>query len=86
MTESPFITSYHLLSPLIIADRSVSEAKCRIAETLAPGAVTGLTVGSSEKEMAAVAAVHAGTDNWGANVVFECAGNHKAAELTTKVS
>ena len=74
------------MSPLIIADRSVSEAKCRIAETLAPGAVTGLTVGSSEKEMAAVAAVHAGTDNWGANVVFECAGNHKAAELTTKVS
>eukprot|EP00730_Choanoeca_flexa_P019703 TRINITY_DN9632_c0_g1_i2.p1 TRINITY_DN9632_c0_g1~~TRINITY_DN9632_c0_g1_i2.p1 ORF type:complete len:416 (+),score=94.09 TRINITY_DN9632_c0_g1_i2:69-1250(+) len=62
----------------------ISEAKCKIAETLSPGAITGMVVGSDEKVAEAVKQVYAATDGWGANVVFECAGNHRAAQATTR--
>ncbi|MEP0323739.1 NAD(P)-dependent alcohol dehydrogenase [Bauldia litoralis] len=60
---------------VIIAD--VDDAKLAIAESLAkvPGAVVGINVRSQRL----ADAVSRETDGWGADVVFECSGNEKAA-------
>jgi D-xylulose reductase len=60
---------------VIISD--VDDAKLAIAQTLAtaPGAV--VAVNARSQKLAAVAARE--TDGWGADVLFECSGNERAA-------
>ncbi|EDQ87709.1 uncharacterized protein MONBRDRAFT_9871 [Monosiga brevicollis MX1] len=54
--------------------------KCQVAESLVPGCVTGVHIGAVDP----VQAILEATNGRGADVIFECAGNHKSAQLTTK--
>jgi D-xylulose reductase len=58
---------------IIISD--VSQEKLKIAEGLAPGKIIGVNIKSQNLQ----AAVMQVTDGWGADIIFECSGQAKAA-------
>lgn len=66
---------------VIMAD--ISAAKLKIAENLtSPGKIVGVNVTSADLRETVLKL----TDNWGADVVFECSGNHKAAAAAPQLA
>jgi D-xylulose reductase len=59
----------------------VSEAKCKIAESIAPHAVKGIDITKHDP----VQVVKDATNGWAADVMFECSGNHRSAERIAAV-